>query len=396
MRLLPYLFPAVILAQPNPAQPNPAQPDPRELIRRSADAIKQFKSYELESVVFIDMQGGPIRNKMELPSKVSVRRPDRMRIESRSQAGGITIVSDGEHTWFYMTPLKKYVKREASGSPEAAVGNSGLLPKNLPDVSKSIKSVRLTHEEISVAGEVIPCWVIETTYDSINLPAQELAIEDATQITWISKKHGLNLQTKFSAKLNLPGVDELVKMTQSTQTTALRLNLDLPDSLFVFKVPEGAKETDDWTLPGITKPDVIGKPVAQFQGTSLDGKPIDLEALRGKVVLLDFWTTWCTPCRRDLPALQKLATEFRDQGLVVIGLDVAEPNATVEAFLKTNSLTFPVALLDDQVMLLTDLAVNAFPTTILIDRDGNIASYEVGAQGEAALRSELTKLGLKH
>jgi len=77
-----------------------AQPDPRELIRQSADAIKQFKSYELESVVFIDMQGGPIRNKLEMPSKVSVRRPDRMRIESRSQAGSIAIVSDGEHTWF--------------------------------------------------------------------------------------------------------------------------------------------------------------------------------------------------------------------------------------------------------------------------------------------------------
>ena len=144
MRLLPILIPAVLFAQP----------DPRELIRQSAEAIKQFNSYELESVVFIDMQGGPIRNKLEMPSKVAVRRPDRMRIESRSQAGGITIVSDGEHTWFYMTPLRKYIKREASGSPEAAIGNSGLLPKNLPDVSKSIKNDRLTgQEEIGVAGQ---------------------------------------------------------------------------------------------------------------------------------------------------------------------------------------------------------------------------------------------------
>ena len=372
-----------------------AQPDPRELIRQSADAIKQFKSYELESVVSIDMQGGPIRNKMEMPSKVAVRRPDRMRIESRSQAGSITIVSNGDHTWFYMTPLKKYVKREASGSPEAVVGNSGLLPKNLPDVSKSIKSVRLMREEeLSVSGQGYPCWVIETTYNSINLPEQELAIEEAAQITWISKKHGLNLQTKFSAKLNLPGVDEFVKMTQSTQTTALRLNADLPDSMFVYKPPEGAKETEDWTLPGIAKPEVIGKAAPVFHGTALDGSPIDLEALRGKVVLLDFWATWSAPCRRELPVLQKLSAEFRDQGLAVVGLNVGEEDSAVEAFLKSTPLAYPVVMAGDS--LVSELSVNAFPTVVLIDREGKIASYEVGARGEAALRADLAKLGLSH
>jgi len=387
MRALLLLVPTLLAAQ---------ELDPRELIRHSAEAIKQFKSYELESVVFIDMQGGPIKTKLELPSKVAVRRPDRMRIESRSQAGSILIVSDGAFTWFYMTPLKKYVKREASGSPEAAVGNSGLLPKNLPDVSKSIKSVRLMREEeISVAGETIACWVIETTYDSINLPEQELAIEDAAQITWISKKDGLNLQTRFSAKLNLPGVDELVKMTQSTQTTALRLDADLPDSMFTFNPPEGAKETEDWTLPGIAKPDLIGKTAPQFQAKALDGSPIDLEALKGKVVLLDFWTTWCAACRKDLPALQKLSQEFHDQGLVVIGVDVAESKETSESFLKTTPITYPIVPIDDNSPLLTALSVNAFPTTVLIDRDGNIAAYEVGAQGDKPLRTALSSLGLK-
>jgi thiol-disulfide isomerase/thioredoxin len=385
MRLLPFLISAVLFAQP----------DPRELIRQSAEAIKQFNSYELESVVFIDMQGGPIHNKMEMPSKVAVRRPGRMRIESRSQAGGITIVSDGEHTWFYMTPLRKYIKREASGSPEAAIGNSGLLPKNLPDVSKSIKNVRLTgQEEISIGAQAMGCWVIETTYNSINLPAQELAIEDAVQITWISKKNGLNLQTKFSAKLNLPGVDEFVKMTQSTLTTALRLNVDLPDSLFVFKPPEGAKETEDWTLPGIAKPDVVGKPAPQLQARSLDGKPIDLESLHGKVVILDFWASWCIPCRREFPVLEKLSVEFRDQGLAVIGLDVDEQKSTLDEFLKSTPVSFPIAASPEQIVV--DLSVTSFPTLVLIDREGNIASYQVGARTENDLRSDLAKLGVKH
>ena len=339
------------------------------------------------------MQGGPIRNKMEMPSKVAVRRPDRMRIESRSQAGGITIVSDGDHTWFYMTPLKKFIKREASGSPEAAVGNTGLLPKNLPDVSKSIKSVRLMRAgRDQVGAQAFECWVIETTYNSINLPEQELAIEDAAQITWISKKHGLNLQTKFSAKLNLPGVDEFVKMTQSTQTTALRLDVDLPDSLFVFQPPGDAKETEDWTLPGIAKPEVIGKAAPAFQAKELDGSRVDSESLRGKVVLLDFWATWCAPCRRELPVLQKLSAEFRDQGLAVVGLDVGEENSAIEAFLKSTPLGYPVGTAADQ--LVAELSVNAFPTVVLIDREGKVASYEVGVRGEGALRKDLARVGV--
>jgi thiol-disulfide isomerase/thioredoxin len=183
-------------------------------------------------------------------------------------------------------------------------------------------------------------------------------------------------------------------MTQSTQTTALRLNVDLPDSLFIFKPPEGAKETGDWTLPGIAKPDVVGKPAPQLQAQSLDGKPIDLESLHGKVVLLDFWASWCIPCRREFPVLEKLSAEFRDQGLTVIGLDVDEQKSTLTEFLKSTPVAFPIAA--SPVQVIADLSVTGFPTLVLIDREGNIASYEVGARTENDLRSDLAKLGVKH
>src|SRR5437764_13271827 len=109
-----------------------AQPDPRELIKKSADAIKQYPSYLIEMIVAVQMAGGPFESKLEMPSSISVRRPDRMRIESKNEKMGITIVSDGEHTWFYMPHLKQYIKRAATGSPESAMGTSGLLPKGMP------------------------------------------------------------------------------------------------------------------------------------------------------------------------------------------------------------------------------------------------------------------------
>jgi thiol-disulfide isomerase/thioredoxin len=384
-RLALALIPALLLAQP----------DPRELVRQSAEAIKQFRSYQLDTLVVIELRGGGLDNKLEMPTSISVRRPDRMRIESRNQTAGLIIVSDGEHTWFFLSSLKQYIKREASNSPEAAVSNSGILPKNLPDLKKSIKSVKITGEDyVEIEGEKIPCWVVETIFDKITLPEQDTSILDGEQITWISKTNALTLQTSFTSRLILPRIAEPVAMTQFTRTTTLKLNVDLPDSLFAFTPPAGAKETADWTLPGVVRPDVIGKPAPAFKAKALDGTDIDLSALHGKVVLIDFWATWCGPCKREIPSIEKIYNEFREKGLVVLGMSVGEDQATVAKFVKTAAVTYPILQVNDTAELVAGLSVNAFPTVVLIDRDGKVASYEAGARGEAALRADLAKLGI--
>jgi thiol-disulfide isomerase/thioredoxin len=384
-RLLFLLAPAMFMPQP----------DARELVRDSSQAVKKYSSYQLESVVNIEMRGGVINTKLEMPSSISVRRPDHMRIESRSQAGTVNIVSDGDHTWYYLSASKRYIKRAASASPESAVGNAGLLPKNLPDVAKSIKSVKVTGEEtLTVAGEKMPCWTIETVFDKIAVTDPVVLIDEGKQISWIRKSDSLSLQNTFEATLELPGVDEPVHMTQSTKTTALRLNVSLPDSLFVFSAPAGTLETEDWTLPGIVKPDVVGKTAPDFRGTTLDGTDVALEDLKGKVVLLDFWASWCQPCRRELPSLEKLHQEFGNSGLAVVGINVGEEPSAVKKFLGTTPLSFPLVPMDDSAELVAKLSVSSFPTMVLIDREGKIASYEVGERDEAELRADLEKLGI--
>jgi thiol-disulfide isomerase/thioredoxin len=376
------------------------QPDPGELVRQSGEAIKRYKSYQLESIVSLETRGGAFDTKLEMPTTVSVRQPDRMRIESRNLTGGnqasaLTIVSDGDHTWFYLTPLKKYIKREATNSPEAALGGVGVLPKNLSDLAKSIHSVKLTGEEtLDVGGEKIPCWVVETSYGEMTLPEPETSILEAVQVAWIGKEQGLMLQSKLSAKLSLPSAGEPVAMTQLMRTTALRLNAELPDSLFIFTPPAGAVETGDWTLPGIVKPDVVAKPAPEFRGQTLDGAGVNLAELRGKVVLLDFWATWCGPCKRDLPNIEKIYREFRANGLAVLGINVGEEKATVEKFLSTAGLTYPMVQVDNANDLVRTLSVGAFPTVVIVDREGNVATYDVGVRSEAELRADLAKLGV--
>ncbi len=356
------LIAALALAQ----APPPERPEPRALIAQSAAAIKKYQTYHLETLVTVDMRGGQMDTHIEMPSSVSVRRPDRMRIQSKSQAGTVTIVSDGENTWFYLSAVKKYVKREAVASPEAAIGNSGLLPKDLPDVEKSIKSMKIVGEDVVEVGAArYPCWMVETTYGMILLPEQNLVIRNAIQTNWISKAERLSLQNNFSGEVDMAGVPEPVTMTQSTRTTVLRLNAKLPDSEFVFTPPATAKQGDDWTIPGIVKPDLVGKPVPQINGIEPSGR----------VTVVTFGAGWCAPCKRQWAELEKLQSSHPD--IKVVGAAIG-PISSVKP-------KFPVVPADESDELLASLAINSYPTTIIIGPTGKISSYEAGFRPAAAL-----------
>ena len=362
-----------------------AQPDPRDLLLRSNDAIKRYSSYQIHSLSLVETTGGN-NTHLEMPAVISVRRPDRMRIESQNGATSMTVVSDGSHTYVYLDQQKKYIKRAATSSPESALGENSVL-KNIPDISTFIKDVKITGEKtMEVGDQTYECWVVEAHYDPIKLPDQHMTISNAVQISWISKTLGLTLQNSFTAHLIIGSLPEPVEMTQATTTASLALNPDLPDSLFVFTPPPGSTQTADWTLPGIVKPDVEGKPAPELKG----GPPT-----KGKVVLLDFWTSWCAPCRQELPVLEKLHKEFRAKGLVVVGMNVGEDKETMSKYLAKAGLTYPNLQLAADGELLKSLSVNAFPTLILIDRTGKVALYEVGAKGEPALRAALAKQGIR-
>lgn len=365
MRLL-FLFPALLLAQ---------QPDPRELLLHSADAIKKYSSYKIHSLSIIETRGGT-NTRMEMPAVISVRRPDRMRIDSQTAEDATTVVSDGSHTYIYLEQQKKYIRRTATSSPETALGESGVL-KNLPDINNSIKSIAITAEKsMEIDDQTYECWVVEARYDTITVPGQ-LTILDAVQTSWISKTLGMTLQNSLTARLMIGTLPEPVVMTQATTTVGLSLNPDLPDSLFTFTPPPGTTQTADWTLPGITKPDVEGKPAPALKGAP---------PTEGKVVLLNFSTAWCTPCKSQFPILDKLNKEFRTKGLVVLGVNVGGE--------KTN-LPYPSLQLDETDEALKSLSIHAYPTMVLIDRTGKVALYEVGAKSEASLRTALAKTGIK-
>jgi peroxiredoxin len=118
---------------------------------------------------------------------------------------------------------------------------------------------------------------------------------------------------------------------------------------------------------------LISAPAPDFSLPALDGRQVSLKQLRGKVVVLDFWATWCTPCRQGLPHLQSLAAdaELARKGLVVLAINEGEKPATIQPFIDQNHYTFTVVQdVDGSAQRAYDLP--ELPTTIIIGRDGVI------------------------
>ena len=128
--------------------------------------------------------------------------------------------------------------------------------------------------------------------------------------------------------------------------------------------------------PSFTTELNIGKEAPNFELENISGETVSLEDLSGKIVLLDFWATWCTPCVVVMPILENLQKEF-PENLVVLGINFQEPKEAILDFLKEKDLSVK-SLMDPEALVAKTYQVNALPTQILIDQEGRLVARHVG------------------
>jgi len=126
-----------------------------------------------------------------------------------------------------------------------------------------------------------------------------------------------------------------------------------------------------------------GKKAPAFSLPTVDGKTVNLEELKGKVVVLDFWATWCGPCRQAMPHLQELAsnTELADKGLKVFAINLRESADKIQPFIEKSKYTFTVPM-DKDGKIAQEYLVQGIPTQVVIGRDGTIKNVFVGFDPE--------------
>ena len=150
--------------------------------------------------------------------------------------------------------------------------------------------------------------------------------------------------------------------------------------------PQDQNEDNRPVIRFVRNPDLA----PDFQLTALDGKPLTLAALHGKVVLLNFWATWCGPCRAEIPDLVALQERYKDR-LQIIGLNVDDEEADIKQYVQETGINYPVAMTSNEVRIQFG-GIPALPTSFVLDTQGRVVQKHVGLWNPAVYETEIRSL----
>lgn len=164
-----------------------------------------------------------------------------------------------------------------------------------------------------------------------------------------------------------------------------RSNLKRTYPVFILILIAGLLLAATYRIPGCfaARPeDLLNKPAPSFVVTDLNGTRIDLDNL-GKVALIDFWATWCGPCKEITPVLISLYKTYSDQGLVVVGIAVSDTEKKVKEYVESNGIPYSVIATSPKgdtplTKIIQDYGVRAIPTLVLVDKEGIVRHVSVG------------------
>jgi thiol-disulfide isomerase/thioredoxin len=366
-----------------------ASPDARAILKSVGTVYRAPFSLVLKGTKIHEQHDEFNESIYRTPFTLLLTPDNECRMESKSNAGTSIQVCDGEKTWNYFAQTNKYFAN--ASKLDAAFLLDGRVDLRMP-TSKLQEANLLRQEVLETDGAKRLCDVIEASYDR----KQAMGSTEFGPVTlWVEHDTYLVWKMSIPIVMNAAGSGRLGGKTTITETTlfsSIQSNVDLPPGTFAFTPPSGATEQktasdDRWKA-------LIGRPAPDFTLRDLAGKDLQLASLKGKVILLDFWATWCGPCVAEMPKLDLLSKEFKEKDVVVLGIDAGEDEETVRSFIKKNPYQLRVLLSSPEDRVLGNYAAYSYPSTVVIDRNGIVADYKVGFNDDAeqTLRAEFVRV----
>jgi thiol-disulfide isomerase/thioredoxin len=372
-----------------------------EILRKAAKAYEALKSYRGETILVVNMADGETEERIESRYSLAVERPNKLALVLESGDTGITLVSDGKKLYTYVPMLKQYTVEKAPGSLDKLLKGGTKEPRAVMMAAGSVrvlpffgsggyKTIMSDVEEAEFVGEEV---LEKTKTYHVVVRQTESDIDlwvDAR--TFLLKQIRVDMAKAIEKQAKLTPEAAQMKMIFEEVHRKVKAGDAIPPDTFVFHPPEGAQQTD--SLTGRPESPLVGKKAPDFTLDGLkEGTSFRLADYKGKVVMLDFWASWCAPCRYEMPVLQEVYDRYKEKGVVLIAVNAREGRDIAERFVAGGGYTFPVALdLDGSVESV--YARRGLPTLVIIDRQGIIRKVHVGfAQGlKKRLEEELDVL----
>ncbi len=370
------------------------QSDYSAALKKGLELSESVKSYEINSSLVIEnnVTGQTGGMKLEATQTALGQMPDRLFVGIDSPMFKQELGTGPEKSWFFLPGagvcyVGKPVQLSRELNPDSSLGLSeGVLFNFFSGLGDFIFTEKRTPEAEA------PLETLTIGTEEFNCQVFKFIDQDGISTFWFDKKSGLILKAKMVTQM----VDQGVEMERSLTTTvsSFALNGALSDDKFQFTAPSEIRVVD--SLERVMNPDsMVGLPAPDISFTDLEGKTIELKDLRGKVVFIDFWATWCGPCRMEMPHIEKLFQEFKgNNGLAFLGASNEEKN-TVTGFLKKNDYNFPIVLVNAEDAR-GKFKVTSIPAGFVIDAEGIIRAHMIGTQSEEQLRASFAKAGFKN
>jgi peroxiredoxin/outer membrane lipoprotein-sorting protein len=360
------------------------EPEAMGLLKKVAEAYRNIKSYQLEGVEVWESRSIGMYSRSESAFVWAFEKSGKFRLETKSPVGNrSTTVSNGESIWSYNPNLKQYTKKSVQPLPKAGDPDTGV--RRIPNPLERIGGTKITDlargarimpdEIISIDGKSINCYVVEVIYRA----PRSSDINASVVVTyWIDKTRLLVIQKMSKQKVIFRPSDERTETNGLITFSLVKVDESLPASLFAFTPPEGIKEVAEFVNnTGYTPAKLTGKQALTFALKDRDGKSFEFESTRGKTVLLNFWSSTCGPCVKELPVVEKIYREFKDKGLAVLAINSSEGPEAIGEFLRDKDYTFTV-LIDEDLDAANKYQALGIPQTYVIDRQRNIVAHLIG------------------
>ncbi len=362
-------------------------PDALEILRRAESKYRTMESYRAELVQSSRniRRGGESSQRHTF--RLTYRRPGKLRREvlDGSSAGG-DLITNGETSYFVNANLKEYIQRAVT-PPKDGV-EPGPEPMFLRMAEGAARATIVRAEVLPVEGRSPKCWVIETTPRPEPQPQPRMPLLIRATY-WVEQGTYAIWKVDRESDLNDPFMGRMT-IQSKVEYRSIEFGIDLPDSLFAYTPPADYKKVEQFDMVSLLQRpagNLEGKPAPPFTLLDTDGKEVSLEALRGKVVLLNFWATWCAPCRAEMPLLELLDGQFRGRGLAVVGIS-DEAVETIASYWKANGAGFPT-LRDPGGKVKEAYGVQGLPSTFLIARDGRVSFAFTGPLSGSMVKEAL-------
>jgi peroxiredoxin/outer membrane lipoprotein-sorting protein len=355
-------------------------PEAKALLDKVSQAYSNLQSAQLDGTISARLPAVENPEQTSSPFASAFQAPNKFRHDMQ---GKLIVGSTGQKGYVYQPSAKAYVQ----GNMPEGKPNIDQLPAPIPQllqaqnpsllfalVQNPISMLTSNMTEVAT-GE--PVMLNGGRY----LPLRLSPREGKEKITWLIDPQTYLIK-RFTVEIP-PEQLQALGVTNALQGPAvseidystINVGVKYPADRFAWTPPEGARDMGAALQKEATN--LVGRAAPNFTLKDLQGKETALGNLKGQVVVLDFWATWCQPCVRSLPELEKFQKQVAGKDVQIFAVNLQEDRAKVEAFLKAHQLNLPV-LLDPEGSMADKYHITAIPETVVIGKDGVVKNIFIG------------------